>query len=43
MGIRLFDTNGEPLPVSEVNQELMTALKRQDINKQRYIISHLEG
>ncbi len=43
LGIRLFDTNGEPLPVSEVNQELMTALKRQDINKQRYIISHLEG
>ncbi|EJV75992.1 hypothetical protein [Bacillus cereus] len=43
LGIKLFDIYGEPLPVSDVNRELVTALKRQDINKQRYIISHLEG
>ncbi|MED1384142.1 hypothetical protein RVY75_27230 (plasmid) [Bacillus mycoides] len=42
LGIKLFDIYGEPLPVSDVNRELVTALKRQDINKQRYIISHLE-
>ncbi|KZD39143.1 hypothetical protein B4083_2246 [Bacillus cereus] len=39
----MFDIYGEPLPVSDVNRELVTALKRKDINKQRYIISHLEG
>ncbi|TKI84125.1 hypothetical protein [Bacillus mycoides] len=43
LGIKLFDIYGEPLPVADVNRELVTALKRQDINKQRYIISHLEG
>lgn len=43
LGIKLFDIYGKPLPVSDVNRELVTALKRQDINKQRYIISHLEG
>ncbi|MGW5955348.1 hypothetical protein [Bacillus mycoides] len=43
LGIKLFDIYGEPLPVSDVNRELVTALKRKDINKQRYIISHLEG
>ncbi|EOO12759.1 hypothetical protein [Bacillus cereus] len=43
LGIKLFDIYGEPLPVSDVNRELVTALKSQDINKQRYIISHLEG
>ncbi|MET7021721.1 hypothetical protein [Bacillus mycoides] len=43
LGIKLFDIYGEPLPVSDVNRELVTALKRQDINKQQYIISHLEG
>ncbi|AXK18445.1 hypothetical protein [Bacillus sp. COPE52] len=42
-GIRLFDILGEPLPVSDVNRELVTALKRQDINTQRYILSHLQG
>jgi hypothetical protein len=42
-GIRLFDIYGEPLLVSDVNRELVTALKRQDINTQRYILSHLQG
>lgn len=42
-GIRLFDIYGEPLSVSDVNRELVTALKRQDINTQRYILSHLQG
>ncbi|MDA1762368.1 hypothetical protein COK05_23215 [Bacillus cereus] len=42
-GIRLFDIYGEPLPVSDVNRESVTALKRQDINTQRYILSHLQG
>ncbi|MBK5345565.1 hypothetical protein JFU03_21770 [Bacillus sp. TH44] len=43
LGIRLFDIYGERLPVSDVNRELVTALKRQDINTQRYILSHLQG
>ncbi|ARJ22958.1 MULTISPECIES: hypothetical protein [Bacillus] len=43
LGIRLFDIYGEPLLVSDVNRELVTALKRQDINTQRYILSHLQG
>lgn len=43
LGIRLFDTYGEPLPVSDVNRELVTALKCQDINTQRYMLSHLQG
>ncbi|MBC2686460.1 hypothetical protein HAU06_20505 [Bacillus toyonensis] len=43
LGIRLFDTYGEPIPVSDVNRELVTALKRHDINTQRYILSHLQG
>nr|WP_255253909.1 hypothetical protein [Bacillus toyonensis] len=42
MGIRLFDIYGEPLPVSDVNRELVTALKHRDINTQRYILSHLQ-
>ncbi|MEN8646116.1 hypothetical protein ACS2MN_15425 [Bacillus cereus group sp. BceL062] len=42
-GIRLFDIYGEPLPVSDVYRELVTALKRQDINTQRYILSRLQG
>ncbi|HDR7600964.1 TPA: hypothetical protein QCX65_004402 [Bacillus mycoides] len=43
LDIRLFDTYGEPLPVSDVNRELVTALKCQDINTQRYMLSHLQG